>query len=188
MGQEVWVDIKGWEGYYQISNMGQVRSVERVVVYSNGRPHLVLSKILKLKKKDFGHLEVTLCRNCKQYSCLVHRLVALHFIDNPFNYEYVLHGNDIPHDNRSVNLKWGTQKHNIEQAVARNRMSSGDNHYMRKIPVSQKPKSRLVIDLQTGIFYDSISDAAFAKGIKAKKLQDAIYNAKNNIYNGITYA
>lgn len=179
--KEIWEDIIGWDGLYQVSDLGRVKSVERIVVYKNGKRYLVKEKILRFKRNGEGYLSVCLCRNCYEKYERINRLVANAFIPNPNNYPIVCHDNDVPDDNRVVNLKWGTQKHNIRDAVKRGRMSKGDSHYMRNIPTSKKPTSRLVLDGATGIFYDCIKDAAIAKGLNIKKTMDHLYHFEHGM-------
>jgi len=78
----MWKDIKGYEGLYQISDSGEVKSMN----YN----HTNNEKLLKLRTKK-GYLEVSLSKNGKQKFYLVHRLVAMHFLDNPNNYSIVNH-------------------------------------------------------------------------------------------------
>lgn len=185
--KEVWKDIKGYEGLYQVSNLGNIKSFDRKVLYNNGKLHYHKGRMIKKRKKQNGYLSISVCKNGVEIHKSVHRIVAEAFIKNPNNYPQVLHKNNIRNDNMVSNLKWGTQKHNMEQASKSGRMSSGDNHYMRKNPVNMLP-SRLTIDLRTGIFYDSIKQAAITRGLSIKEVQDRIWRAKDNIYKDLTYA
>ena len=98
---EVWKPIVNYEGLYEVSNTGKVRSLK----YRN-------KKEIKELKQWFdkrGYCKVEL--SCKAYS--VHRLVAEAFIENPYNKETVNHINEIKSDNRVCNLEWMTNKENI---------------------------------------------------------------------------
>ena len=77
---EVWKDIKGYEGRYQISNFGNVRSLSRKVQFGN-QTRIVKGKILKQKTKKTGYKFIQLRKNMKEYDFYIHRLVALHFVD-----------------------------------------------------------------------------------------------------------
>jgi len=174
--EEIWKDIKGYEGLYQVSNLGRVKRMGRVNVYSNMRARVEHEKVLKLSNNKFGYKLVSLTKNKKENTFLIHRLVAIAFIENKNKYPNVNHLDNNPSNNFFYNLQWCTQKQNIQHAVVQNRMSSGKNHYMNKIESSKKPKCRLVLDLSTGIFYDSIKEAAIAKCLDIKKTQDHLHN------------
>lgn len=115
--EEIWKDIKGYEGLYQVSNFGRVK---RIVEYKNRfKEHN--ERILKLNKDKDGYCLVHLCKNgiakCKK----VHRLVAEAFIENPKNYEMINHKNEIKNDNRIENLEWCnvTYNNNYKSALTR---------------------------------------------------------------------
>lgn len=99
MDIEVWKPIKGYEGLYEISSIGNIRS----------------SKFNRVKTsspdKD-GYLVISLWKNNKQRRFRMHRLVAQAFIPNPNNYPQINHINEIKDDNRIENLEWCTQKYN----------------------------------------------------------------------------
>lgn len=104
--REIWKDIEGYEGLYQISNLGRVKSFKR---YSEG-------KILKARKVTKGYLQVTLLKNGKGKNKKVHRLVAQAFIMNPNNCPQVNHINGNKTDNTVQNLEWVTNKENVQHA------------------------------------------------------------------------
>ena len=108
MMNEIWKDINGYEGLYQISNFGNVKSL------SNNFSRK--EKILKPKQRK-GYLYVSLCKNGKRKYYLVHRLVAEHFIPNPDNKPYIDHINGYKSDNRVCNLRWCTQKENMNNPL-----------------------------------------------------------------------
>jgi hypothetical protein len=88
---EVWKDVVGYEGLYQVSNLGRVKSVERYKD-NNGTKQLVKERILKQgENKKGGYLKVDLWKNNKSKTLYVHRLVAIAFIDNPTNKPTVNH-------------------------------------------------------------------------------------------------
>lgn len=105
---EIWKDIEGFEGLYQVSNLGRVKSMN---YNRTGK-----EKILK-KSVTHGYERVVLYKDKKQYNKNVHRLVAGSFIDNPNNLESVNHINGIKTDNRAENLEWVTCKENNIHAV-----------------------------------------------------------------------
>lgn len=108
-----WQPIKGYEGYYEISNYGDVRSVTRVV--SRGGPTGDLVKPGKFRRAHVtpkGYLRLALVRDGSQRNHLVHRLVADAFIPNPDNKPEVNHRNGDKRDNRASNLEWATTSEN----------------------------------------------------------------------------
>lgn len=111
--EEIWKDIKGYEGLYQVSNLGNVKSLEKRV---NGKKcHRVFKeKQLKPIETNKGYLRVKLCHKGKISKARVHRLVAETFIEKP-NLE-VNHINGDKKDNRLENLEWVTGKENKEHA------------------------------------------------------------------------
>ena len=122
MGQEIWKDIIGYEGLYQISNLGRVKSLKRVGRASdrilspvNNRGYFII-RLFKseniLSKKTFGR------------AFLVHRLVAIHFIENPNNYEVVNHLDFNKQNNCVSNLEWTTNIQNLLHYFATQELTS----------------------------------------------------------------
>ena len=111
--KEEWKDVKGFEGRYQISNMGRVRSLDRWTL--NECPHFVKGMMLKPSLNNgHGYLRVAFSdgrRNYKHYE--VHRLVALHFVPGYKEGLVVNHKNEIKTDNRAENLEWCTYQYNL---------------------------------------------------------------------------
>ena len=103
---EIWKDIEGYEGLYQISNKGNVKSLN----YRNtGR-----SQNLVPKTNNSGRLWVELALNGKTKPMLIHRLVAMAFIPNPFNYPQINHKDENVRNNNVDNLEWCTREYNIK--------------------------------------------------------------------------
>lgn len=121
--KEVWKDIVGYEGYYQISNYGKVKSCERYVNKSNGGKKYVGERIMKLFHCPGGYPEVLLTKNSKAKPKLIHRLVAEAFIDNPNNYPEVNHKDEDKDNNCVENLEWCTSKYNANYGTRNEKMS-----------------------------------------------------------------
>lgn len=116
---EDWKDIKGYEGYYQISNMGNIRSVDKYVVNNkNGSLAFKKGKPLKPQKQNSGYLYISLSREDKRKNFLIHRLVAEAFIPNPDKLEQVNHKDENKHNNNIENLEWCTQAYNLNYGTA----------------------------------------------------------------------
>ena len=117
MDNEVWKDVKGYEGYYQVSNLGNVRSLDRIILCKNGSERFTVGKSLKPQMDYQGYLRVGLnfCGKFKTHR--VHRLVALNFLDEKENKDQVNHVNGVKNDNRVTNLEWVTGSENIKHAI-----------------------------------------------------------------------
>ncbi len=139
--EEIWKDIEGYEGLYQVSNLGRVKSLKKTVYYSDGRVYSYPEKI-KNQRIDStkAYWMVTLSDNRKiprKKCCYVHVLVA--FVPNPNNYPLVMHKDqknlrfDNECNNNVENLEWGTYKDNASQEVCRQRMSvAGKNKIIKE--------------------------------------------------------
>ena len=153
---EIWRDIEGYEGLYQVSNMGRVKTIERIFTDSKGREYKIISQIKQIFKTKNGYIRVKLWKNGKSKNFLVHRLVAIAFIDNPNNFRCVNHKDENKENNYVENLEWCDHKYNVNFG----------NH---KIKVSNTQKNRkdlskpiIQIDLEGNIInqYPSIKEAA----------------------------
>lgn len=111
---EIWKDITGYEGYYQVSDRGRVKRLSRYVDrHAYGIVHKKFYKEHILKPTvSRGYYVVSLCKNCKVKTQQIHRLVASAFISNPQRKEQVNHKNGIRNDNRVENLEWVTNTEN----------------------------------------------------------------------------
>jgi len=111
--QEIWKPIVGWEGLYEVSNLGNIRSLDKYVNSGIKNNTKVLRKGQLLKTRiNQGYLEVTLTHNNKRKYCKVHRLVAQAFIPNPDNLPQINHKDENPLNNNAGNLEWCTAQYN----------------------------------------------------------------------------
>lgn len=110
--EEIWKDIKGFEGAYQISNLGRVKSLERYVPSSGKTPQKIKEKIRKTFSTTAGYLYVVLSYNHIRKTALIHRLVAEAFIPNPDNLECVNHKDENKQNNIVENLEWCNYTYN----------------------------------------------------------------------------
>jgi hypothetical protein len=148
--KEIWSDIPGFEGLYQISNLGSCKSLERQVYHSrNKSKSLIKGKLLSTRINNWGYVSVRLNKEGKTFTRLVHRLMAEVYIPNPANKKYINHINADKTDNSLLNLEWVTHKENVIAAYK----------------LGLNSKSIKVADSK-GIFYYSLSDAANRLGIK----------------------
>lgn len=126
--QEIWKDIEGYEGLYQVSNLGRTKSLKRKFVKEE--------KILTYTKNKKGYLQVSLTKNGKTKTERVNRLVAKTFIPNPKNLPQVNHIDGNKLDNSIENLEWCDCKYNINEAwkIGLNKKRFGrENNRSRKV-------------------------------------------------------
>lgn len=105
--KEKWLKIKGYKGIYEISNMGNVRSIAR----RSTKGGILKPGLTGSKRKQYRG--VVLCKGGIQKSKAVHRLVGTHFVPNPKKLTHLNHKNHNSLDNRAVNLKWTSNRSNV---------------------------------------------------------------------------
>ena len=152
--EEEWRPIKDYEGLYEVSNMGRVRSLN----YKNTKEE----RILKLTKDKRGYLRVPLTKDKKRKIYRVHRLVALTFIPNIENKPCIDHINTIKTDNRVENLRWTTLKENNNNELSRKHNSESNKD--RKLSEEHKYKigkanGRRVYCVELDMIFDSLAEA-----------------------------
>ncbi len=122
MDKEIWKDVVGYEGLYQVSNKGRVKSIARVIERKNGAKLPVSEKILAFNKTKVTkrhprvRYNVQLWKNNEKKVCAVSRLVAIAFIPNPDNKPQVNHIDGNPTNNCVENLEWVTNSENVKHA------------------------------------------------------------------------
>ena len=175
--EEIWKDIDGYEGLYQVSNLGRVKSLN----YNRTKKE----KVLKGVRKPFGHLRVMLCG--KLFS--VHRLVAEAFIPNDENKPFIDHINGIPSDNRVENLRWCTQSENLRNPIAIAKLKSHPSKLKGRTD-SLCPNSKAVTQFdKQGNFiksWNSQAEAARQLNIKQSDISRCV-NGKRNYCGGFIW-
>ena len=173
---EIWKEIGGYEGYYEISNFGRVRSITRVITKNNkwksGTISVLFPSKIKYSRANIrGYIQLNLFKNGNYKTHLVHILVAKHFVDNPKNYTQVLHIDDDPGNPHYSNLKWGTQSHNIQECADKGRGFIGSKNGNSKLKESDIPEIKRLLA-------EGVSAYRISKNYKISK--HAILSIKNN--------
>ena len=158
---EIWIPIKGYEKLYHISNLGEIKSLRK----KGKKEDKIVKPTINPKSK---YLQSRLYGNGKMKGTTYHRLVAIHFIPNPFNLPEVNHKDGNKWNNRADNLEWCTKKYNKQHAVANGLWKMTDSHRKAIGNYNKKEKSFAVIQYTIdGKFiaeYSSTNDAAIAIG------------------------
>lgn len=115
---EEWVSVKGYEGLYEVSNKGRVRSLDRTEVIAGRHPEPFIRKRKGtiLSPRQGPYLNINLCKDGKKRNVLIHRLVAVHFCPNPDNKPEVNHLDEDKHNNCSSNLVWCSSSENSKHS------------------------------------------------------------------------
>lgn len=129
---EIWRDIPDYEGLYQVSTLGNVKSLS----YKNSGKE----RLLKPSKNNDGYFQVKLYKNGEGRKFTAHRIVALAFISNPENLPQINHKNEIKTDNRVENLEWVTPKENCNYGTRNER-----KRYKMRKPILQYTKDGVFI-------------------------------------------
>ena len=176
MSEEVWRAIPGFPDY-EVSNIGNVRSVDRSFVNSIGR-HCVLKGKPIIPRLEKGYHRVGVRgEDRKKVMMSVHRAVALAFLPNPYSYATVNHINGIKNDNRVENLEWCSVKENIAHAYRNNLNGYADksNEKISKINEVNAYKEICVTSPNGKVFtFQSTKEVSDYFGIKITTINDAL--------------
>lgn len=152
---EIWKPIKNYVGLYEVSNLGNVRSIDRIVQSVKNENGIRLKgKPLKISDRGNGYLFVRLCKDSKYQNLLVHRLVAEVFIPNPNNLNIINHKDENTYNNCVDNLEWCTQQYNRNYSKTKT---------LKK--VQQYDKSNSLLNT-----YSSIKEASEITGINSSSI------------------
>ncbi len=170
---EVWKDVLGYEGLYQVSNKGNVRSVAR----KNSIGRKCGGRMLKPIPHTNGYPQVSLYKNGIAKTKKIHRLVVEAFIPNPNNLPEVNHLDEVKDNNELSNLEWCTREYN-------------NNHGTRNERVSQKLSKKVrAVNVETGevITFNSTQEAGrkgYIQSVVAEACRGVYNTGEGNLYRG----
>ena len=160
--EEIWKDIKGYEGLYQISNLGRIKRLVSVKCKTE--------RFLSITKdKKFNYCRVMLSKDNETKRFLIHRLLAEHFIPNPHQKPCIDHINGNRSDNRLENLRWCTHKEN------------------NNFPIARKNNSDAQKRLRTNIEWANKNNEAVSKAMKRPEVRAKLSIAAKNIWKNPDY-
>ena len=151
---EIWKDVVGYKGLYQVSNLGRVKSLPKYDCKGRFHPEKIKSQV----NNGTGYMVVNLKHDGKQQMRTVHRLVAEHFIPNRLELSEVNHIDGDKTNNCSNNLEWCTRSENVRHAV-----DTG---------LHTKFGQRKVLCIELGLVFDTIKDAELWVGVKGSRISN----------------
>lgn len=169
--REIWKDIKGYEGFYQISNKGRVKSFKSSSKYPDKEGHILNPTITK------GYLYVGLCNKGKKKPTLVHRLVAEAFVPNPDNYKEVNHMDENKLNNNAKNLEWCNRDYNMSYGTARERQGISLGSPVEQFTVNETPIARYA-NAEIAGKINRIDSSSIHKCCKGKRVHAGGYSWK----------
>jgi len=170
---EIWKDIPGFEGLYQVSDLGRVKSLDRIEHNKNGRILPIKDRIMATHSNGKGHIKLTLskgsCRN-KKY---IHRLMAEVFVPNPNGYKLINHIDGNPSNNILSNIEWVSMRENVTHGLkkknSRKKSSSYPGVHLNTVNTNKKWKAMLFANGRhnyLGNFYtEEEAHAAYQKAL-----------------------
>lgn len=167
---EEWKDIKGYEGSYQVSSYGRVRTKDRYLKASHGSRQFRKGQTIKGSKMPNGYLCIGLWKNNKSRIRYIHRLVAEHFIPNTANFSEVNHKDEDKANNRVSNLEWCDHRYNINYGTTKERISLAHKNRVR---------TTRVLQIKDGVVIGTFNTAAEAErqtGIDASAIRKVCLN------------
>ena len=173
---EIWKSITGYEGYFEVSNLGNFRSKDRFIRYKQNGIRKYPGKPLKTETIVEGYQRVVLMKEGVKKRFMCHRIVAQEFIPNPNNKPFINHIDGNPANNKVENLEWCTQEENEQHSVNSLGKTMKGKTYPKKIKC-----------VETDVVYSSMNQCIQALGNNAciEGLNKAI--RANRQYHGYTF-
>lgn len=158
--EEIWKSISGYEGLYEVSTLGNVRSIDRVV-QSRWGDCKIKGRMLKPAITKQGYLLVVLCKDGVMKTFKKSRLIALAFIPNPENKREVNHVNGIKTDDRATQLEWSTPSENIIHA--RDKLHMGNFFSKGMAPANRILTDAKVVEIRSRFANEKITQVQLGK-------------------------
>ena len=180
--QEIWKDIKGYEGYYQVSNLGEVRSVDRVKW--NGVKYVhIKGRILKKSDDRHGYYHVSLSKDGKVKKKKVHKLVAITFLENLDDLYCINHIDGKKKNNNVNNLEWCSSSENNKHAwdEGLKKSSSKQKEKAKSFIKLGMNKKKRIICKETGVEFESIRKAEKEMNINHSRICDVLTGKQENV-------
>lgn len=168
--EEIWKDIPSYEGYYQVSNLGNFRSLPRVIRYKNNGTRNYLAKRLLTETTKDNYQRITLMKEGVKTRYQAHRLVALAFIPNPENKPCINHIDGNKSNNVVTNLEWCTPSENMTHA---------DNTGLRDMSKHHPSNAKKIKCLETGEIFVSYYQAIKWLGKTTNSLSALVRGTRN---------
>ena len=179
---EVWRDIQGYEGLYQVSSFGRVRGMDRVVICKNGMQKTVKGRVLKQAENRHGYLEVSLSKRRHYTGFRVHRLVAAAFLDRQDYQDRVNHKDENKQNNNIANLEWCDAKYNANYGTCQQRRVQHTDFVtmMANLNTPERQRKRAISKSKVVNVYDASSMKYLFSGTFAE-LSKTLDMPKNTI-------
>lgn len=175
---ENWKDVKGYEGFYQVSDLGNVRSLARDVYRQNGTfHHHVEEKILVPGINRYCYQYVNLCKNGKRKVMTIHRLVAMAFLPNPENKPMINHKDEVKNNNSVENLEWCSAQYNINFGTRNARMIQNRRSYK----FGNAPSAKAVFCEELNKTFDCAKRAGEELGIDRSAITKVCKGKRNTV-------
>ena len=170
---EIWKDISRYEGYYQVSNFGNVKSLFRIAKCNKSSERIINEKLLKIYQyKDNLYNYIVLSKNGISKKYKLHRVIAKEFIENKLNLPFINHIDGVRTNNKIENLEWCTHSHNMKHKF----IIGNDSNAKGKNAMAKK-----VIFNKTNEIFDCLNDAATHAKIDRKTLRLTMNGKNKNI-------
>lgn len=182
--EEIWLDVPGYNGLYQVSNLSRIRSLDRFVTHNYGGIALKRGKVLRPNVGTEGYCEVGLCIQGRQRTLRVHRIVGLVWVPNPDNLPELNHLDGNKLNNLPCNLEWSSKSNNIKHAFRLGlKKNTTRNAEIIRAEALKQSRPVQIIDITTNeaYYFKSRNDACRFLSVKTGTVTQAL--KRGNVIN-----